>query len=216
MDTKAFRNVTNKIGIKLKWITSDNGPEGNAYPIAKNFGHFSMGHWRGIKNDLLEVGHREPFIAKWPSVISANTVCDQLVSLGDLMATCAEITHAQLPDGTGENNISMLLLLAGNTETPTRENLILHSRWSGNFALRKGDWVYINAPSGGDCFNTSDPGNKKEPEWFRKLRDYNFHDEPGQLFDLSSDESEKNNLYAERPEIVREMRACLVSTIEQQ
>lgn len=201
---------TGKVENTLLVFTSDNGPEGNAYPIARKYGHFCMGHWRGTKSDLWEGGHREPFIASWPNTIPCGTVCDQLVCLGDLMATCADITKTHIPDDARVDSISMLPLLSGNVETPTRENLILHSGWCGNFALISGDWVFIDAPSGGDCFNTTEPGNRKEPEWFRKLRGYSFHDCPGELFDLSSDEGEKNNLYAERPEIVREMQACLV------
>ncbi len=41
--------------------------------------------WRGMKRDVWEGGHREAFLAAWPSVIPAGSVCDQLVGLGDFM-----------------------------------------------------------------------------------------------------------------------------------
>ena len=190
-------------------FTSDNGPEQNAYPIGRKYGHYCMGHWRGVKSDIWEGGHREPFIARWPKLIPAGSVCSQLVCLGDLMATIADITNAELPKDAGEDSVSMFPLLEGKLDMPTRKKLIHHSGWFGNFALRSGDWVFIDAPSGGDCFNTTDEGNKKEPEWFRLSRGYEFHDFPGELFNLNSDESEKYNLYAEHPEIVQEMREYL-------
>jgi hypothetical protein len=41
--------------------------------------------WRGMKRDVWEGGHREAFLAAWPSVIPAGSDCDQLVGLGDFM-----------------------------------------------------------------------------------------------------------------------------------
>jgi arylsulfatase A-like enzyme len=67
---------------------------------------------------------------------------------------------------------------------------------TGKFALRTKNWVYIDAPSGGD---------NEEPDWFRKERGYEPHNQPAELFSLDSDLPECNNLYSERPDIVKEM-----------
>ncbi|MBN1556709.1 MAG: arylsulfatase [Lentisphaerae bacterium] len=186
-------------------FTSDNGPEKRTpddegvFERAERTGHYSMGSWRGMKRDVWEGGHREPFIASWPAVIPAGTVCDQLVGLGDFMATCAEITGAERPEGAGEDSVSMLPLLKGRTDRPTREALVHHS-CSGAFALRADDWVLIDAPSGGE---------NEEPDWFARERGYAPHDQPGELFDLREDPQERRNLYADRPGVVAELKARL-------
>ena len=189
-------------------FTSDNGPEPGAcdeqgaYDRVHTTGHYSMGPWRGVKADIWEGGHREPFVARWPAVIPAGTVCEQLVGLGDLMATCAEIVGAPLPENAGEDSVSMLPLLQGNTEQPTRTHVVHHSA-GGAFGIRSKDWVLLDAPSG---------GFHQEPDWFREERGYTPHDQPGELFCLSSDATEKHNLYGECPEIVRELSRLLEET----
>ena len=193
-------------------FTSDNGPENRvkddegAYIRAKEKGHYSMGPYRGIKRDIWEGGHREPFIASWPDVIPSGSVCGQLVGLGDFMATCAEITGTALPDGAGGDSISMLPLLKGETETPTRM-LAVHHSVSGKFAVRVKDWVLIDDPPGGD---------NEEPDWFRMERGYADADLPGELYDLKTDAPERINMYRQRPDIVRELKELLVEIKERE
>jgi arylsulfatase A-like enzyme len=185
-------------------FTSDNGPEcipaaaGGAYQHARQFGHYSMAHLRGVKRDNWEGGHRVPFVARWPGVAPAGTTCDQPVGLGDFMATCAEMLGVELGPEEGEDSVSILPLLRGESEAAER-SMVLHD-CSGRFGLRSGDWVFIDAPTG------DDNGRNGEPEWFKAERGYSAHDHPGELFNLREDISERRNLYAEHPEIVRDMR----------
>jgi arylsulfatase A len=186
-------------------FTSDNGPEAGTgddegvYERARRTEHYSMGRLRGMKRDAWEGGHRVPFVARWPGVVPAGADCGQTVGLLDLMATCADIVGRPLPDGAGEDSVSMWPLLNGRTDRPTRDNLVHHSM-SGKFALRAGEWVYIDAPSGGD---------NPEPEWFRSRRGYEPHEEAGELFNLADDPAERVNRHAERPEIVERLAGRL-------
>ncbi len=186
-------------------FTSDNGPEslraaaGGTYEHARQFGHYSMAHLRGVKRDLWEGGHRLPFIARWPGITPAAGTCDQLVCLGDLIATCAELLDVELPADAGEDSVSMLPLLHGQTDVPTRRHMVYHGA-TGHFALRKGRWVFIDAPCGGQW---------EEPAWFRQERGYEAHDCPGELFDLQDDISERFNRYNDRPETVAALAAIL-------
>jgi len=186
-------------------FTSDNGPERRTpddegvYERARRKGHRSAGEWRGIKRDAWEGGHREPFIASWPAVIPAGAECDQLVGLGDFMATCADIIGAELPENAGEDSVSMLPLLKGETGRPTRDCLVHHSA-DGKFAIRQGDWVFIDATTGGE---------NAEPDWFRQERNYRDHDQPGELFNLKQDPAERCNQYAEQPDVVRQLKEQL-------
>jgi len=191
-------------------FTSDNGPEREirvppdpgAYERIRVYGHYSMAHLRGIKRDTWEGGHRVPFIARWPGVTPPGAICDQLVSLGDLMATSAQLMGVELPKAEGEDSVSMLPLLQGRTDAPVRDFVIHHS-CSGRFAIRKGDLVFIDAPSGDD---------NREPDWFKKERGYTPHDCQGELFNLRDDIVERTNLYAEHPEVVRELSQLLEQT----
>ena len=197
---------TGQLDNTLLIFTSDNGPEGRtpddlgAFERIRESDHYSMGELRGIKRDAWEGGHRTPFVACWPDVIPAGTVCEQPVCLVDLMATCAEITGAELADDAGEDSVSMLPLLRGEVDRPTRRTVIHHSL-SGKFAVRKGKWVFIDAPSADES---------EEPDWFREQRgSESVGDQAGLLYDLSSDLAERHNLYAEHPEVVKELSAIL-------
>src|SRR5690606_34266831 len=92
-------------------FTSDNGPEYFAYERVRNINHKSSGEFRGIKRDLWEGGHRVPFIIRWPGVVSAGTVSNQLVSQVDLMATFAAIAQYKLPPSAAEDSYNILPLL---------------------------------------------------------------------------------------------------------
>ena len=81
----------------LIMVSSDNGAAGRSYaPL------------RGAKTSIYEGGHREPFVARWPGKIKAGSVCEDTICLNDLMATCAEIVSAKLPDNAGEDSVSIL------------------------------------------------------------------------------------------------------------
>ncbi|MCC6126510.1 MAG: hypothetical protein IT426_16240 [Pirellulales bacterium] len=117
-----------------------------------------------------------------------------------MLATCAEIVGAKLPDNAGEDSVNILPALLGEKRaTPLREALVHHGG-NGRLAIRKGDWVFIDAKTG---------NANKEPEWFKKERGYQPHAFAGELYDLRADLSERRNLYGERPDIVRELKDLL-------
>jgi arylsulfatase A-like enzyme len=188
-------------------FTSDNGPETTAYERIREHQHYSMGSLRGLKRDTWEGGHRVPLLARWPGIVEPNTVCDELVCVSDLMATAADIVGAELPADAGEDSFSMLPALsrvAGGNEqreaTHAVRESVIHHTCSGRFAIRRGDWVFIDAPSGDD---------NREPDWFRQERGCEPHDHPGELFDLRQDPAETRNVYADHPEVVQELKALL-------
>jgi arylsulfatase A-like enzyme len=190
-------------------FTSDNGPEitgevnPGAYDRARIYQHFSMGELRGAKRDTWEGGHRVPFMTRWPGKIEPDSVCHETVCHVDLLATVASLLDVKLPPDAGEDSYNILPLLCGEKhDQPVRKATVHHSG-SGKFAIRKGDWVLIDAPSG------DDNGTHGEPQWFKELRGYRKHDLPGELFDVHEDLPERRNQYAEHPEIVRELKDLL-------
>jgi len=172
-------------------FTSDNG----CSPAAKvdeleSKEHFPSERRRGYKADLWDGGHRVPFIARWPGKIKAASCTDQITCLTDLMATSAEIVGAKLPENAGEDSVSILPALLGETKTSLREAIVHHSI-RGDFAIRQGQWkLEFCKDSGG---------------WSKG----GSADTPGQLYDMSKDVGEQTNAYDQHPEIVSQMTKLL-------
>jgi arylsulfatase A-like enzyme len=195
-------------------FTSDNGAEitgevnPGAYDRVQQFGHRSSGELRGAKRDAWEGGHRVPFIARWPSKIEAASVSDEVICHVDFMATIAAILGEKLPDNAAEDSVNLLPVLLGeDRQTPIREATVHHSP-RGKFAIRQGDWVLIDAPSG------DDNGKNGEPGWLKSERGYVEHSHPGELFNLRQDLMQRDNLYADQPELVSKLKSLLDAYIK--
>ena len=112
-------------------VSSDNGAANRAYaPL------------RASKTSIYEGGHRVPFLARWPGKIKPASACDDTICLNDLMATCAEIVGAKIPDDAGEDSVSILPDLLGSAKGPVREST-LHQSMKGDIAIRQGSWKLI-------------------------------------------------------------------------
>ena len=174
-------------------FTADNGcsPGANFSELAK-FHHDPGAGFRGAKADIYEGGHRIPFVARWPAKIPRGRVSDELICQTDLFATCAAILTENMPENAAEDSVSFLpVLLGGSPSMPLREALVHHSI-NGSFAIRQGAWKLCLTPDSGGW---SAPLPGKVPAG----------SPPFQLFDLSKDPGEKNNLYAAHPEIVQRL-----------
>ena len=186
-------------------FTSDNGPETYAYARIKNFNHFSMGDWRGLKRDLWEGGNRIPFIVKYPGEIPAGSVCNQIICQTDIMATIAGFTGFNIPDNAGEDSFNMQEAFRGKSSgKPVRDFIIYHSP-DGKFAIRKENWILIEGLSG---------EVSEEPAWIKQMFDYLPDTTPMVLYNLSNDSRERKNLYTNYPEKVNELKSLLDKTRE--
>ncbi|OAM91082.1 hypothetical protein AW736_05220 [Termitidicoccus mucosus] len=182
-------------------FATDNGasPAANFKELAALKHDPTLGR-RGYKADIYEGGHRVPFIARWPARIPANRTSGQLIHLGDLLATCADITGAKLPANAGEDSASILPALTGvvggeATVAPPHEAIVHHSN-NGSFAIRQGSWKLCLCPDSGGW---SHPKPGAAPRGAPSF----------QLFNLDDDPKEKDNLYAQHPEIVRRLGLLL-------
>ncbi|MDX1768140.1 MAG: arylsulfatase [Arenibacter troitsensis] len=176
----------NDLGIADNTIiifTSDNGPhlEGGADPDYFD----SNGLLKGYKRDLYEGGIRVPMLIKWPNKIKPGTVTDHVSAFWDVFPTLAEI--AGVKETPGLDGISLLPTLLGNsTEQKEHEYLYweFHEK-GGRQAVRMGDWKAVK---------------------------YNVLQNPDariELYDLSQDTGEANNVAADFPEVVAEMESIL-------
>jgi len=155
-------------------FSSDNGPEKSWQQRIGHFDHDSRGGLRGGKRDIYEGGHRVPFLVRWPNGINdPGRTSAGLVGQVDLLATFAEITGSKLPDDAGEDSQSFHAVLKNQPDQHTRLPLINHGS-AGRFAITDGSWKLIMAHK------------KFKPE----------------LYDLSVDTAETNNVAADHPQIV--------------
>jgi len=170
-------------------FTSDNGPRRGANQL------HSAGEFRGYKATIWEGGHRVPFIARWPGMINPGLESDQLISLTDMLATFAELSQQPMASESGEDSYSVYPALLGEELKDTVETIRVFHSVSGVFALRKGNWKFIEGTKGG--------GNGRINLTEDSLRLV------GQLYNLSTDPGEQTNLFSRYPEKVMELKAEL-------
>jgi arylsulfatase A-like enzyme len=131
----------------------------------------------GYKRDLYEGGIRVPLLARWPESIPADEVCEDPVYFADVFPTLAEMAGLPQPSPSGNvDGISVLPTLLGEDQKGLR-NRYLYWEDPGDGlgqAARYDDWKAVRHDRGGEV----------------------------ELYDLSTDESENEDLSDEYPEIV--------------
>ena len=197
-----------KLGLADKtliFFTSDNGPETTSViHMRADYDHDGARPWRGMKRDHWEGGHRVPFLVRWPGKVKPGATSAQLTSLTDVMATVAAIIGADLPNDAAEDSFNLLPALLSQETAPIRPYM-LQQAFGGprTLSIRRGQWKYLDHPGSG--------GNRYEnnPELKSLILPETAPGAPGQLYNLEADPGEVKNLYFERPEIVRELKALL-------
>ncbi|MEP2775006.1 MAG: arylsulfatase [Luteolibacter sp.] len=177
-------------------VTSDNGCS-KAAPITDLIakGHYPSAQFRGSKSDLWDGGHRVPFLVRWPAGIKAGSISHETICLTDLMATCADLTGAKLPDTAGEDSVSFLPALGGKPIESARKGVIHHSI-GGKFAYREGKWKLLLASDSGGWTKEKMPKGTV-----------------AQLYDMEADPGETTNLYDSNPEVVERLMKQLESDV---
>ena len=175
-------------------FTSDNGPvvdDGYRDDAVEKLGdHLPAGPFRGGKYSNFEGGTRVPFLVRWPARVKPS-VSPALVSQVDLIASFAALLGSPASDPGARDSENVLPALIG-TATVGRTLLV---EQAGALSLRHGPWKYITPGKGARVQQNTNTelGNDPEP----------------QLYDLSTDAGERNNLAASRPEKVSELAAML-------
>ncbi|MEM7657030.1 MAG: arylsulfatase [Bacteroidota bacterium] len=170
-------------------LSSDNGPvlnDGYYDDAVEKIGdHQVAGPLRGGKYSLFEAGTRVPFLTYWKGQIQPG-VSDALVTQIDLFSSLAQLTGSEL---RGPDSQPMWEVFAGEKETG-REELVLEA--TSRTALRQGDWIMI-PPYGGPPIN-------------RQVNIELGNDPAYQLYDLSQDLSQQQNLAESAPEQLQLMQ----------
>ena len=176
-------------------FTSDNGPwlnygdhAGCAYPLREG------------KGTALEGGQREPCIIKFPGKIKPGRVIDVPMMAIDILPTIAELTGSQLPvnkiDGKNIWNV-----WTGDSIKGPQEAYYFYYHVNELHGVRYNNWkMYF--PHRYRTLNGRPGGTGGIPVNY----DYNTIDQI-ELYDLSLDISETNNVASENPEVVEMISA---------
>ncbi len=179
-------------------VVSRGGATGAHTGKAMDAGLKICGDWRGGKQSVYEGGCRVPYLVRWPGKVPAGTVSAETISLVDTFATLASLLNEKMPPNTiaAEDSYNVLPAWLGEkTAAALRPHLITHGG-DGTFAIRAGRWKWIEGrPAPADTANDGAKPPAKEPS--------------PQLYDLSADPAEKNDLGAQHPEIVQRLSALL-------
>ena len=187
-------------------FSADNGAETHAFHRQETFGQWSSGDFRGVKRDIYEGGHRVPFIVRWPGQIKPGSSSDEVVSQVDLAATFAAMIHHPLENEKAIDSHNLLPFLKDQDYVRPLRVATVQNTSAGKFALRQGDWILIDAPTG---------AAKKESKNYLQqfgLESYQ-KDNLGLLFSLREDPRQTMNLYSKHPDRVADMRKLLVSYV---
>ncbi len=139
--------------------------------------------FRGTKGTLYEGGLRIPMIARWPGKIQPGQVSDLLWYFPDVLPTVAELTGATAPQDV--DGMSIVPELIGEAAAGRKQSQHEYLYWEigGQTAVRMNHWKAIQ-PRGGDG------------DW--------------ELYDLSKDVSETQDLAVSHPDILTKMKEFAV------
>ncbi len=212
---------TGQLERTLLLFSSDNG--GRLDLSALNQGHRANGILLGQKTDVWEGGVHIPLIAQWPGIIAGDSVCRTPVMLTDLLATFMELVGPTLPDGCYRDGYSLLPIWRGQAPSPQIIQRPLIFNWGNRsltFALRQGDWVYIDRPGSGGVGAGEE--NRNQVSMYLTYAQARYEnsdilpdgtikaDAPReQLYNLGKDPTQKENVIRQYPAQAQEMKKLL-------
>jgi arylsulfatase A-like enzyme len=197
LDKKGFAKDT------LVIFTSDNGGEnkqtrgGGTQIQAQAVGLKINGNFRAGKHSIFQGGFRVPFIVRWPGKSPVGTVCNEPISLVDMVATTAAIVGEKLPKTTvgAEDSFNVLPAFLGEKITkPLHPEMFVHSA-DGVFGIRQWPWKLIEGKPTRPGFGGVIIDKASE----NKLQLYNVAEDPG----------ETNDVLAKHPDIVKRLTKLL-------
>ncbi len=159
-------------------FSSDNGAhiEGGADIEFFN----SNGPYQGHKRDMYDGGIHVPMLARWSGVIEAGVQNPHISAFWDFLPTFSDLAGVDTPAGI--DGISMVPTLVGENDKQEEHEYLyweFEAKWmNGRRAVRMGNWKGVQ----NNVFNT--PAD------------------PIEIYDVTVDAAEENNLAEQHPEIV--------------
>lgn len=179
----------------LVMFTSDNGPwlsygnhAGSAEPLREG------------KGTSFDGGHREPFIARWPGKIPADSVWPGPAMAIDLFPTIARLTGAKLPDHKIDGLDIWPLFTGESGAKNPHDAYYFYYDVNALQAVRAGDWKLF-FPHTSRTMKGQAPGHDGLPGKYKPLPVGH------ELYNLSDDIGETKDVAAENPEVVKQLEA---------
>ncbi|MEM7386472.1 MAG: sulfatase-like hydrolase/transferase [Verrucomicrobiota bacterium] len=153
-------------------FTSDNGHHKEGGNRPEFFD--ANGPLRGMKRDLYEGGIRVPTIVRWPGTIAPGSVSDHPAYFGDYFATACDSAALEGPGRL--DSVSFLPTLKGRPQDQKKSEYLYWEFYErgGKQAVRFGQWKAVR---------------------------FGIGEGKMELYDLSRDLGEANDLSVERPEL---------------
>lgn len=195
-----IENIDENMGRLLKYLKewkmeentlvifmSDNGTTGNGAgrgALGKKDGKsFQMynASMKGMKGSPNEGGTRVPVLCYWKGTLKEKVISDRLTAHIDILPTLVELAGGEVPKNI--DGKSMVPLLENPQADWSDRNLFFHvARW------KTGD----------------DPDKHKYNKFGIRNTQYRLINNK-ELYDISKDPGEKNNIYSQKPEVVKSM-----------
>jgi arylsulfatase len=206
----AYLDETGELEDTLIMFLSDNGASAEMVDVGEGeIGAIDRwasvgGHWANVsnvpfkayKNSSFEGGTNTPFIARWPGVIPAGAPVNETPAhLVDIMATFVDIAGARYPESIrGEpvgamDGVSLLPALRKGTVARGEP---MFFEWRRGRAIIDGHWKLVR--------QEVRPQDEETGLWA-------FSTQQWELYDLSKDKTEINNLATENPKKLEELKA---------
>jgi arylsulfatase A-like enzyme len=193
-ETGRLLDVVDELGLRENTLiiyTADNGPWNQPAYYERKQGHpegsifwGDAGPLRAGKGACYEGGYRVPCIVRWPGHVPENAVSDAIFATVDFLPTFADLAGYEIPTNRTIDGVVQSDLLFGESESGARQDFLYL-----NNAYRNGRWKYLRGEH-------ELPGYARDDE--REMVE--------ELYDLDADIGEQNNLAADFPEKVAEMR----------
>jgi arylsulfatase A-like enzyme len=133
---------------------------------------------RGFKMTTWEGGTRVPFCVQWKDKLPAGKTYENPIIQLDILPTALAAAGAQAKPEWKLDGVNLLPYLTGEKSDKPHETL--YWRYGDQWAVRHGDWKLVSGPGG---------------------------DTNGELHNLADDISEANNVAADNPDKVKELKA---------
>lgn len=164
-------------------FTSDNGTTHLRDEVDYEF-FASVGELRGLKGSLYEGGIRVPCIVRWPGRFEPGTTSDVLSGFEDWLPTILAAAGVPLPGDLKVDGINLLPAFAGQSGEPRAFLYREFGGYGGQQALWSNRWKAVR----------------------QRLRKGPAVTE---LYDLTADPGEKNDLAADQPDVVARLEGIM-------
>ena len=164
-----------------------------------------VGNLRGKKGSNWDGGIRVPGIFSWPALIPKNRVEKQPAGLVDVLPTLCGLLNLELPQDRMIDGSDLSSLLRGKPDSFKRHQpMFWHLQKSRPIvAMRDGDFSLVANPD-----YEIPTTNMFQERWIPKVKNGGYKD--FQLFDLSNDPGQMENIASEKPELLKKLKAKLL------